>query len=171
MAIEVAEEYDISTSTLSNLVWSESRWNPSATSTTGDVGLVQINLEQTPTVSMEQALDPLFSLKYAAQQIRDGKEYAWVACNCVFFIRAMGIPLPPLKSIADLKPNTTPHVGAVVIQKFKSVWHLAYIDALSKDGKSFHIRQSNKVHCLINEEWVPLNSPSIRGFWQPSDSS
>lgn len=40
-------------------------------------GLVQINLHYNPTISLEQATDPEFSIKFLAENLSKGKGYLW----------------------------------------------------------------------------------------------
>lgn len=56
----------------------ESGWSPLATSTTEDYGIAQINKKAHPDISMDEMLDPYWSLDYMAQEFAWGHESMWV---------------------------------------------------------------------------------------------
>jgi len=43
-------------------------------------GLVQINLDHNPQVTLEQALDPDFSLEFLASNLAQGRCKMWMTC-------------------------------------------------------------------------------------------
>lgn len=165
----IASEYGISFEKLSNLIYSESRWNPNAVSETGDYGLVQINLENPPElekgqepITKEQALDPEFSLRFAVRAIKQGQDSAWTVCNCYSLVKSRVRSLPRVK---DLKPNTSyPPKNGVVIMQY-DVPHYAYIESIQADG--IHVLESNFEPCLVSRRVINFNDKKIVGFWNP----
>lgn len=170
MADRIAGEYGIPSTTLRNLVYSESRWNPDAESKTGDCGLAQINDTLNPSgkgVPCEQAKDPAYALDFAARYIKAGQADRWVACNCYLLVKAK-IPLLPL--MKDVLPNTTPHVGAVAIFEYTStkgayVKHIALITSIAAEG--FTVLEANKQPCLIGSRFIRWDDPRLVGFFAP----
>jgi len=166
MISRIASETKVSSTTLYNLAWSESRLDPAAVSSTGDYGLVQINLDypplldplQTP-ITEEQALDPEFALNFAAKAIKLGKESAWVSCNCYSLVKTR-IPLPKMASIV---PNSPAQVGGVAIFNYRGVKHIAYIEKITSAG--YHVLEANKTKCLIGRRVVSFTDPNLTGFW------
>lgn len=163
MADRIALSYGVATGTLRNLVYSESRWNPNAESKTGDCGLVQINTEVNPSgkgVPCAQAKDPAYALDFAARYMQVGQADQWVACNCYLLVEAKIGRLPLM---ADILPNTTPHVGAVAIFQYGALKHIALVTAISDDG--FTVLESNIKPCLIAPRVIRWSDPHLRGFW------
>ena len=160
MSDRIALEYKIPTTTLHNLVTGESQWNPRAVSSTGDYGLVQLNLASFPGVTEEQAYDPEFSLRFAAKKISEGKEYLWTVCSCVQFAKALGVKIPRGLSAWDLLPNTTPGIGKLVLINGN---HVAVITKI--EGTGFWVREANWRPCTTGSRFILWNSKSIRGFW------
>ncbi len=163
ISLEVAP--DEPTSTLRNLVWSESRWNPDAYSN-GDRGLVQINRYYHPEVSDAQAYDPAFALAYAARSIASSTEDQFVVCNCYAYLKTR---LGALPKTADMHPNTTPKIGAVAIFAYIDkrtgvrVWHGGLIEKI--DASGFFMAETNFTKCLFDRRWVAWGDPHLRGFW------
>ena len=166
MADEAALKWKIATSTLRNMAYSESRWNPNAESKTGDCGIVQLNTKYTG-VPCEKAKDPVFALDYAAEQISKGKEYLWVPCSCVKTLKALGVKAPTIDA-KWFKPNTTPHVGAVAIFKYKNVSHVALVKELKENY--FVVREGNFTPCLITNRRIKYGDAALVGFWSPDPS-
>ncbi len=158
----IANEYGISTTTLANLVWSESRWDPNATSTTGDYGLVQINLASHPSITKDQALDPIFALDYAAQSIASSTQDQFTSCNCYAYARTK-LHLPKM---ADITPNSPPTVGGLAIFNYHGIKHIAYIKSVEGDG--FWVQESNYQPCLVAPRYVKWTDKAIVGYWATS---
>lgn len=154
--------FGISSSTLFNLIESESEWNPDAVNG-NDRGLVQINSVYHPEVSDKQAFDPEFAINFAAKAIRDGTESQWVVCNCHQYVKTL---VPKLPKMSFIVPNTSPHVGAVAIFKYGKVYHYAYVTSLKKDG--FNAKQSNMTPCLTDTHFFYWDDPHLLGFYQIS---
>ncbi len=159
MSDRIAIENGIPTSTLRNLVNSESGWNPDWISDTGDVGLVQINID-TWHVKREDALDPQYSLEFAARKIKSGDESYWTVCNCYSLVK---VKIPSLPHMADVVPNSTPHVGAVAIFQYGTLKHIAYVTSIGADG--FRVTEANITPCLVAPRLISWNDPHLRGFW------
>ena len=162
---DVAGEYDISSTSLYNLTWSESRLNPEAVGDKGcSFGLVQINLCVHDSVTEEQALDPEFALRYAARAIKDGKEDAWSVCNCYAYVSTR-VKLPKM---ANIQPNSNADIGSVAIFYYPSggkfVKHIAIV--VKKDSNGFTVMESNKTHCLLGSRVVKWDDPRLDGFWK-----
>lgn len=58
---------------LAALLWVESKFNPHARSSTGDVGIAQINLASHPNVTAAEARDPAFAIPWAARYLAELK--------------------------------------------------------------------------------------------------
>ena len=161
----IATAHKIATTTLYNLVESESQFDTKARGRDGEVGLVQIM----PLwgFSVEQMEDPEFSLNFAAEKLANGQEDLWTVCSCKKFAVAMGSQMTR-GNADDIFPNTpVPIVGGVIILKYPSGrHHLAPItkDTIQPDG--YHITTANKEPCKITSEVLPLNSKLIMGFYR-----
>lgn len=59
---------------LAALLYVESKFKPTATSATGDVGIAQINLASHPAVSAAEARDPNFAIPWAARYLSNLKQ-------------------------------------------------------------------------------------------------
>lgn len=169
--ISQEEMPDEPTSTLRNLVWTESRWDPTAVSKTGDCGLVQINSDINPSqqyVPCEVAKDPNYALHFAARYIKAGLDYQWVACNCYLYVKTRIHNLPKMDAIA---PNGPPTVGSVAIFTYHDrvtgvlERHIAVVDHLG--AITFTVAETNDVHCLFDRREVAWDDPHLQGFWTP----
>lgn len=86
-------------------------------------------------------------------------------CSCIKTARRLGIAIPYNTNASDFIPNTTPHVGALVLFKFTNdIYHVAYIDKITNDG--LFILQGNKEKCKYTEEWISWDNPYLIGFWK-----
>jgi hypothetical protein len=126
---------------------------------------VQINLESHPSVTKEQALDPNFSLKWAAEEIAKGRSAQWTACNCYSLVKTRVRGLPKQ---AALKPSGPVHIGSVAIFNYNGVKHFAYVKRLGAD--SFTVFEANYEPCLIAERTVSYKDAHLIGFYSPMDS-
>ncbi len=164
ISLELAPEEP--TSTLRNLVWSESRWDPDASNKGGDRGLVQINKWAHPEVNDAEAYDPDFALRFASRAIADHTEAEWVVCNCWLYLKTRVAGLPRM---AEIIPNGTPRIGAVAIFVYKdkrtgrNVRHVALIEKLSDSG--FTVAETNFTKCLFDRRWIAWGDPHLVGFW------
>ena len=85
-------------------------------------------------------------------------------CSCIKTLRDAGIAIPFETNAEDLHPNTFPHVGAVVLLKYKRLYHAALI--IKIDGEGFTVYEGNYEPCHTGERYILLNDPAIRGFWE-----
>lgn len=163
MATRIAKEKRMATTTLFNLITSESHWNPDAVNGR-DRGIVQINSKYWPDVSDEEAFDPEFSINFAADAIKADKQFHWVSCNCVAFVRTMGVHFPRLVDAKDLDTNSkVPTVGGVIKMVYNGIYHLAYITSVEEDG--IHIREANFSPCVIGRRVIDFSDLHIVGFY------
>lgn len=166
----VAEEKGIASSTLRNIVKTESLFNAAAVGDNGLArGAVQIRSDYHPEVSDAQAFDPDFALNWAADVIKQGTEdTTFTECSCVSYLRSIGVTLPHASfNASDMasSSNTYAHVGAVVLFHYPSgEYHLAYIKAIGPQGDLL-VTEANYVHCTIDTRLVALTDPSIIGYW------
>lgn len=161
----VAAKKGISKTTLLNLATSESELDPNAVGDHGcSVGLVQINLCAHPSIDRADALDPEFALTYAATAIAKGKQHAWTVCSCVKYARAI-IGGVPLRDAEAFLPNTTIHVGALALFRYRSgVSHVAVVTSIN--GSSFTVREANYKPCLASTRNVAYSDSALVGFWE-----
>ena len=102
----IADEYGVSREALRNLAYYESRWDPNAVGDKGcSIGIAQLNLCVHTNISREQALDPIWALRYAAKERAAGRESAWSVCNCYTIAKneflKIGVELPRIKSFLE----------------------------------------------------------------------
>lgn len=77
-ATKVAKEHGLNVNRFLNVIACESRWKPSAVGDQGNsFGLLQIHLPSHPTVKKSQALDPYFSIEWAADRWVEGDAWMW----------------------------------------------------------------------------------------------
>lgn len=170
MASQTAEQYGLGTTTLFNLVKSESEWNPDADNG-HDRGLVQISRKWFPFISDTQAFDPAFALDFAASKIADGEEYLWTVCSCTKYAHVLQ-PAFPIQNADTVVPNSlTPNIGSVAVFRYKSgKSHVGVVDIVQPNvvqPTRFHMKQSNYKPCLTDGMWVDIQDPSLVGFWDP----
>ena len=163
LATRIAGEYDVPTSTLFNLVYYESRWKSDAVGDGGcSYGLVQINTcvwDITP----EQAKNPEYALRFAADKIKNGDEYIFSVCNCYAIVQT-NYPgrLPRMK---DIVPNTPiPMKGVVAIFDYNGVKHIGLVTEVHNDG-ALTLFEGNKSKCIVGFRIVELSDPHLVGFW------
>lgn len=158
--IRIATEYNISTTTLYNLVKGESNFNHLADNGK-DRGLVQINREHNPEITDEQAFDPDFSLRFASEKISKSEEYLWTVCNCYSYAQA--IVDYELPKMFDIVPNSNyPRVGGLVVLRYKNNKHIAVVKSVSHDG--IIIKEANFEPCLVGERLIKWDDPALKGF-------
>ena len=158
-AIAIAEEYEISTTTFNNLIFSESSWDPTKDNG-ADRGLLQINRTYHPEVSDECAFDPECAMRWSAQRIKDGYLYEWTPANCYSFVKTL-VKVPLMRSII---PNSAPSVGVVAIFQYK-VPHLAYVEKLTENG--FWVKEANYEPAKITRRFIKWDDPRLKGFYAP----
>lgn len=79
-----AEMYGVSADQMKNVIACESSWNTTIqslhTNSGGreqSFGLVQIHLPSHPSVTYEQAIDPVFAIEFMARAYSEGKQWQW----------------------------------------------------------------------------------------------
>lgn len=162
-ANDIATEYVISTTTFSNLITSESNWNPEATSTTGDRGIMQISDYFHPEVSDKCAFDTDCAMRWAAGYIKAHGTDEWISCNCYLMAKVYRPDIPLTK---DLKPNSPVRKGAIAIYNYHGIPHYAYVTGVQNDGTYGHWEKgSNLEPCKIYSRFVPESNPFLVGYW------
>lgn len=161
----VATEVGVSSTTLYNLSYNESGLNPDARGDKGcSLGLTQQNVCANTDITKEQALDPEWSLRRAAKDIKSGKEYRYMVCNCWGYIKANFIKSLP--NTAALYPNSEPRVGAVAIYDYNGTPHYAYVTTIG-DGTYKEIG-ANLKPCDVGRREVSYSKAELVGFWYPA---
>lgn len=155
----IATAHGIPTTTLYNLVKSESNFDPKADNGK-DRGIVQINRNSFPEITDEQAFDVEFSLNFASEKIANDEEYLWVACNCYAFAQVLTSKLPKMM---DIVPNSNyPRVGGLVVLRYKNNKHIGVVDEVVKEG--VWIREANFEPCKIGKRLIEWEDPHLKGF-------
>ena len=89
-----------------------------------------------------------------------------IECWCVTYAAKKGIKVPVGWNADDFKGNTTPHVGALAIFRYKNgVAHVAPITAITEKG--FAIDQDGVNRCNNPSDFVLWDDKNIYGFWTP----
>lgn len=170
MAIRIADEYSVSTTTLYAIVEGETggTWNPNQVCDGGDGrGLVCVNKRYFPE-EYEKALDPEFSLRFASQLILKHEEWKFTLCSCISTAKMLGVPIPKFMSAENLTPNGTPHEGDLLLLKYKNVYHVAKVIERNEKEEFYIIKEGNFKKCQMTTRKIPFNDPAIRGGWIPS---
>ena len=166
MAIRIAGEYNISTTTLFNLVTQESNWDPEAIGDDGEaIGLVQIHYKLWG-MTQEEAKNPATALKFASGKISEGNEHIFTSCSCIQSARLFGAKIPPRTNARDLKPNIPMYEikkGDLLLFKYGTVFHVAVFQGFDANG--FKIKEGNKEACKITSRTVDFNDRNLVGFW------
>ena len=163
----VAKEYGISSTTLYNLAYSESKLNPDPKGHNDGgkaCGVVQIHADLWDFDCQELIDDPEIGLEFAAKHIKAGTAWKyWTPANCYSYLKyALKIPLPRM---AQITPNASAKVGMVAVFYYKSVKHVAYVTAMGKT--SFTVKEANYKAGLVATREVSLNDPHLSGFYNP----
>lgn len=86
-----------------------------------------------------------------------------VYCSCIKTARLLGANIPMGTNASDLKPNSTPVVGGLVLLSYSKAHHVAYIAELQEKGVL--IREGNYKRCEYTERLIPYDYKYITGFW------
>jgi hypothetical protein len=70
---------------------------------------------------------------------------------------------------SQVMPNTTPHIGTVVIFNYNGLPHYGIITKLSNDG--FWLNDSNYGGPGIRTHFINWGDKYIVGFWEGSNTS
>ena len=86
-----------------------------------------------------------------------------VECSCIKIARNVGVNIPMGTDAKDLKPNTTPHIGALILLRYGDVYHVAVIRGYVG---GFQVVEGNfkKGPCVATSRVVDFNDPHIVGF-------
>lgn len=121
--------------------------------------MVQINREHWPDITDEQAFDPDFALKFAAEKIANGEEYLWVSCNCYAYASLFN----KLPRMVDIVPNSNyPRVGGLVVFRYANEKHLATVVSVEQEG--FWVKEANFSPCVIGNRFVSWQDKALKGF-------
>lgn len=162
----IAVSHEISPVLFTNLIESESQWNPDAyNEKTGDRGLLQISERWHPEVSDECAFDADCAMDWAAKRIKAGYSYEWVVANCYSYAQLFVGKLPKM---AEIKPNGPPKVGGLVILQYGKVKHLAVITALTEKG--IKVKEANFEPAKLTTRTILWSDSRIIGFYAPGSS-
>lgn len=83
-----AIQYNVSTSTITDVIACESSFNETARGDGGySRGLVQIHAKFHPQVTYEQAIDPEFAIDFLAEKLSKGQGYLWTCYRNLFASR------------------------------------------------------------------------------------
>ena len=89
-----------------------------------------------------------------------------VDCWCVAYAARKGVRVPIGWNAEDFPSNTTPHVGALALFRYKNgVAHVARITSLSEEG--FTIDQDGVTRCNNPSDFVAWGDKNLTGFWIP----
>lgn len=163
LAKQIAGEFGISYKQFSNLLDSESKWNPDAyNAKTQDRGIAQISRIWHPEVTDECAFDAECSMRWTAQRLLDGYSYEWSVCNCYAQAKAIKGKLPKME---NLKPNGPISVGSLAIFNYKGVKHVGVVSTIN--SVSFTIREANFVPCRASSRTISFTDKALVGFYSP----
>lgn len=89
----------------------------------------------------------------------------YLNCSCVEGLRSFGVTLPPSPfNASEFTPNTTIHIGAVVIFNYEiGGSHVALVTNLNHE--TFSILEWNYKKCMETQRDVLYNDNSIIGFY------
>lgn len=88
-------------------------------------------------------------------------------CSCILYARALGVAIPNSTDAVDLKPNSVPVVGGLVLLTYSSgISHVAVITALLEGGVM--VTEANYRRCKEGQRLISWKDPNLRGFWVPS---
>lgn len=176
MANRIAVSHGISTTTFSNLITSESNWNPTLTNNangSNDRGIVQISGKWHPEVSDDCAYDTSCALEWAAKRIKDGYIYEWTVCSCTATVR-LKVPDLPRGDADTFIPNVPMPWGQVMIFEYPNGQrHLAYKVRVTVDGIIGYEGNGSGAPCTIRERlftWKEL-SRTLIGFYTTNPPS
>lgn len=161
---DVSAEYGISSTTLYNLAYSESRLNPDPPGHNDGgraAGIVQIHYDVWG-FTREQVLDPEFSLRFAAEHIKKGDAWKWwTPMNCYTYL-AQFVTLPKMK---DIVPTSILTDTKVAIFDYHGLKHIALVTSTEQNG--FWVKEANYVAGKIGERFVKWGDKSLTGYWSP----
>lgn len=83
LVVYYAEKYRVSSKKMSAIIKCESGWNANALNDKGEysVGLVQINLKAHKHITVEQAKDPNYAIRFLAYNMSQGRSSMWTCAK------------------------------------------------------------------------------------------
>lgn len=86
-----------------------------------------------------------------------------IGCSCIKTARHFGAKIDWGVNAKDLKPNSTPEIGALALFAYEGIDHVALITKIEANG--FWVKEGNFKECEIGERFVWWIDPFIRGFY------
>lgn len=86
-------------------------------------------------------------------------------CSCVVWVQQQ-IPTFPMGDADEIKANSYPQEGGVVLFQYEVLGHVAIIREIHTDYML--VEETNYHMCQHGFRRVPYTDPHIRGFWAPS---
>ena len=96
---------------------------------------------------------------------KETKTEVSIFCSCIETARAEGVDIPIGTNAGDLKPNSLPVIGALILLKYKNADHVAKILEFKAEG--FLVVEGNFKPCQRGTRIVYYIDSFIRGFWIP----
>lgn len=155
--------YGVSSTSLANLVWSESGNDPLADNGV-DRGIAQISRVWHPEVSDKCAFDTACALDWAAQRIKAGYGYEWTSGNCYSYV-SMFVRLPKM---SEVLPSKTLGLVKVAIFDYRGVKHVALVTSSTQNG--FWVQEANYKPFKIGPRFITWGDKALIGFWSPNNS-
>lgn len=118
-------------------------------------------LEKEQFYRWESSIDKWYPLLSPEAKAR--VDYRMVRCSCVRYV-ALTHRIPPMKTPADVSPNSPPFIGSLVLLNY-NVSHIAVLTGFTADG--FLIREANFNKCQETTRFVAWGDPFLRGFYLP----
>jgi len=88
----------------------------------------------------------------------------FIACSCIKTARSEGVDIPIGTNAVDLKPNSRPVIGGLILLKYENVSHVAVIKEFTNSG--FLVVEGNFNECQREEREIYFIDPFIIGFYQ-----
>ena len=161
----------MSTTTLFAIIDGETgrTWNPNQVCDGGDGrGLVCINKRFYPEEYVE-ALDPVYSMRFAAKLLSKGEEYKFTLCSCIQTAKMLGVPIPKGMSAKDISANGSAGAGDLLLFEYSDgERHVAKILSVDSNLEFYMVKEGNYKKCTLTTRKVYFNDPTIIGGWSPS---
>lgn len=92
-------------------------------------------------------------------------------CSCVKFIRTFPEfkDMPPIRTPADLEPNSVPMPKAAILMSWGGLPHIGYAVAFTLDGLGFIMehRYLKRGECITTFDRFNFDDKRLRGFYKP----
>jgi len=84
-------------------------------------------------------------------------------CFCVTYAREIsGLPIPRVDNAGELKPNSEPRVGGLVLFQYGKTAHVAVITDMGEKG--IDISEANFRKCRATKRTISWDDSAIKGF-------